>query len=84
MQLDFFKDEEVNLRNVDYGDIVITKEGNTYLIVADSDGTDYVAVNLKNNIISEYGNTVFSLFEHELYEKAIRVIKAEELKLGVK
>ena len=83
MKLNLNLEDKVNLATVEYGDVVITEEGNSYLIVADSDNDDFVAVDLKNNVISDYKTSVYALFEFELEEKAVKIIKAGNLTLGV-
>lgn len=83
MKLNLNFRKTIDLSTVGYGDVVITEEGNPYLIVRDTDGADYVAVNLETNTRSNFETTVYSLFEDELCEEAVHVIKAENLKLEV-
>lgn len=83
MQINLNRENILDLSTVEYGDVVLTVEGGTYLIVADVDNDDFVAVDLKNNLRSGCRVSVSSLFEFELEEKPVRIIKADNLKLGV-
>lgn len=72
------------LESVGYGDVLIMEDGELYLIIADTDGSDYVAINLKTFVPTTYVNTVRELVEERLYSRVARVIKSENLVLGVK
>lgn len=83
MKLNLNVNRTIALSTVEYGDVVITEEGNSFLIVRDSDGSDYVGVNLMTNETSEYNTTVYGLFEDEIEETVIQIIKADKLVMGV-
>lgn len=83
MQIELNKDNEVEYASIEYGDAVICKNGKSYLIVQDYDKTDYIAVDLQNNIRSEVSYSVQRLFENVLFTKPVKLIKAENISIGV-
>lgn len=72
------------LESVGYGDVLIMESGTVYLIVRDSDGSDYRAINLETFIPTGYESTIRSLIEDALSGTVARVIKSENLVLGVR
>lgn len=82
MKFDF--ENTCDLKTVGYGDVLIMNDDSKYLIVKDSDENDYVAVNLENFTQTDYESTVEYLIEYELGGKVVRIIKSENLILGVR
>ena len=84
MKLEFEKSQKVNLNTVDYGDVLIVADDSKWLIVRDEDGGDYRGVNLETYELTDYQSSIESLVEWELCGKVTRIIKSEDLVLGVR
>lgn len=69
------------ITEIKYGDIVVTKEDNKYLIIADDDGFSYRALNLGTYIPTDYSSTIGTLFQYEVQEEISYVVKSENIEL---
>lgn len=73
--------ETPNILDINYGDVVVTKEDNKYLIITDDDGFSYRALNLSTYIPTDYSSTIGTLFKYEVQEEIACVIKSDKLEL---
>lgn len=84
MELNFGKTEGINLDNVGYGDVLVMSDGSKWLITRDSDGWDYRGVNLETDELTDYAGSIENLVKYELCETVERLIKSDDLVLGIK
>lgn len=68
-------------QTINYGDVVITEEGNKYLIIKDDDGGDYRALNLETFVPTGVRCLLTDLLDTEVREVIRDVIKSDNLEL---
>lgn len=73
-----------NFKNATYGDLLIMEDDSRYLIVKDTDGGDFVGVNLDTSKVTSWQTSIEKIVENEIGEKVVRIIKSENLFLGVR
>lgn len=80
MLLGFGKVEE---EIIEVGDVVITRCGESFLILHDCDVQDFRAVNLEKNRVTDFWSSIHNLVGHieSEYSAIERIIKAKNLKL---
>lgn len=83
MKLDF-EIKELDLRGAGHGDVLIMSNGSKYLVVTDVDGVDYRAVDLETYRTTDYQCSIEELVDYELVGTVERIIKSENLVLGVR
>lgn len=84
MKINIETRKKVDLSKVKYGDVLVLENGDLYLIIADTDGDDYVGVNLRTLVPTAYKTTIEELLEYELDdEKVVDVINGENITIGV-
>lgn len=84
MKINIESRKSVDLKTVKYGDVLVLEGGDLYLIIADSDGDDYVGVNLRTLVPTEYKSSVEELVECELDdETVVDVINGENISIGM-
>lgn len=84
MKVEFEKSQEIDLSKVGYGDVIILADGSIWLIIKDTDGCDFRGVSLETFGLTSFQCSIETLVEWELCDKVARIIKSEDLVLGVK
>lgn len=85
MKLEFEKSQEIDLSKVGYGDVLIMADGSKWLIIADTDGGDYRAVNLDTFRPTGFEESIQDLVILVFDNSTVaRIIKSEDLVLGVR
>lgn len=84
MKLDFERSTEINLSDVSYSDVIILADGSIWLIIKDTDGCDFRGVNLETFELTSFQCSIEKLVEWELCDKVARIIKSDNLVMGVK
>lgn len=87
MELRFNLNEKI--QEVEVGDVVVLDNDKKYLIVNDFCGRDYRAINLVDNQSTSCENTIPAMIKsitERVFDgcKIIKIIKANELYMGVK
>lgn len=83
MELNFKREESIDLDNVGYGDVLILGDDSKWLIIKDTDYSDYRGVNLETYALTDYASTIENLVDYEFVKPVVRVIKSDDLVMEV-
>lgn len=72
---------DTSIEEISYGDVVVTKSGNRFLIIKDEDGDDFRALDLDRLRPTDYRSSISALFDYEVFEDITYVIKSENIEL---
>ncbi|MDK0835009.1 hypothetical protein P5F55_13850 [Clostridium perfringens] len=72
----------IDLSTIRVGDIVSFENGSCYLFVQDFDGQDYRAVDLTNNITTDYDTSISNIIHRYIKSTPVEIFRADEIVLG--